>query len=279
MAKKLSPTSWKLSLTSWSLRACTLDEAAAISKAIGINALDLGYFYGPALDKATLLAEPDKLAERVQKLGIAVPNFYHLFGSTLADRNLADPGQRAQNEADLKAVARFCKAAGIPTIFVLPGVCNPGQGRDEALRLSAESLRRLHAITAEAGVQLTIEPHVHSFTESPAIVLDLLGQVPGLKLTLDYGHFVCLGWRQDEIDVLAPFAAHVHLRQARPGALQAKVHEGTINFEALLATLRDAGFDGALALEYVNQDYMNTLYDDVLTETIALRDKVRAWLA
>ena len=106
-----------------------------------------------------------------------------------------------------------------------------------------------------------------------------LGQVPGLKLTLDYAHFVCLGWRQDEIDVLAPFAAHVHLRQARPGALQAKVHEGTINFEALLATLRDGGFDGALALEYVNQDYMNTLYDDVLTETIALRDKVRAWLA
>lgn len=268
----------RLSLTSWSLRACTLPEAVAISKALGIDALDLGYFYGPALDKAALLAAPLQAAERVRELGIEVPNFYHLFGSSLADRNLADPGQRSRNDKDLAAVAQFCRAAEIPTIFVLPGVCNPGQGRGEALRQSAESLRRLVAITAEAGVQLTIEPHVHSFTESPQLVLDLLGEVPGLRLTLDYAHFVCLGWRQDEIDVLAPHAAHVHLRQARPGALQAKVHEGTINFEAQLATLRDAGFEGALALEYVNQDYMATLYDDVLTETIALRDRVRAWL-
>jgi sugar phosphate isomerase/epimerase len=268
----------KLSLTSWSLRACTLVEAAAISKALGINALDLGYFYGPALDKAALLAAPEKTAETVRRLGVDVPNFYHLFGATLTDRNLADPNHHSQNESDFKSVARFCKAAGIPTVFVLPGVCNPGQGRSDAMRESAKCLNRLQAIAAEAGVQLTIEPHVHSFAESPQIVLDLLGLTPGLKLTLDYAHFVCLGWRQDEIDVLAPYAAHVHLRQARPGALQAKVHEGTINFEAQFASLRDAGFEGALALEYVNQDYMATLYDDVLTETIALRDKVRAWL-
>ncbi len=121
-------------------------------------------------------------------------------------------------------------------------------------------------------MQLTIEPHVHSFLESPALTLDLLSRVPGLKLTLDYAHFTCLGWRQDEIDVLAPHAAHVHLRQAKPGALQTKTHQGTINIEAQLATLRAAGYGGRLSLEYVHQDYMETLYDDVLTETILLRD-------
>jgi sugar phosphate isomerase/epimerase len=110
-------------------------------------------------------------------------------------------------------------------------------------------------------------------------VLDLLGQVPGLKLTLDYAHFVCLGWRQDEIDVLAPHAAHVHLRQAKPGFLQTKVGQGTINFEAQCAALRDAGYGGRLSLEFVHQDYMDTLHDDVLTETIILRDRVRAWQA
>jgi hypothetical protein len=71
----------------------------------------------------------------------------------------------------------------------------------------------------------------------------------------------------------------VHLRQARPGALQAKLDQGTINFEAQLGTLRAAGFAGHMALEVVHQDYMDTLYDDVLTETIRLRDRVRAWLA
>jgi sugar phosphate isomerase/epimerase len=269
----------QLSLTSWSLRACTLAEAAAIAKALGIGALDLGYFYGPALDKALLLAAPGRLAEQVRALDLAVPSFYHLFGTSLADRNLADRAYRSANEADLKQVGAFCAEAGIPTLFVLPGVCNPGQSRAQALTESAESLRRLLPIAAEHSVQLTIEPHVHSYLESPQLVLDLLGQVPGLKLTLDYAHFICLGWRQDEIDALAPHAAHVHLRQAKPGFLQTKVTQGTINFEAQCAALRDAGYGGRLSLEFVHQDYMDTVYDDVLTETIILRDRVRAWQA
>lgn len=266
----------RLSLTSWSLRSCTLTEAVGISRVLGIDALDLGYFYRPALDKGAVLAEPERTAEMVRQLGVDVPCFYHLFGTTLADRNLANPAHRGANEQDFASVAAFCREAAIPTVFVLPGVCNPGQGRAEALEQSAETLRRLLPIAERAGVQLTIEPHVHSYLESPSITLDLLHRVPGLKLTLDYAHFVCLGWRQDEIDVLAPHAAHVHLRQARPGVLQAKLLQGTINMEAQLATLRAAGFSGCVALEVVHQDYMDTLYDDVLSETIALRDLVRA---
>jgi sugar phosphate isomerase/epimerase len=119
---------------------------------------------------------------------------------------------------------------------------------------------------------------VHSYLESPNLTLELLGRVPGLKLVLDYAHFVCLGYRQEEIDLLAPHAAHVHLRQARMGALQTKLEQGTINFPALLGTLRESGFGGFLALEYVHQDYMGTLFDDVLTETVKLRDLVRRYL-
>jgi hypothetical protein len=33
-------------------------------------------------------------------------------------------------------------------------------------------------------------------------------------------------------------------------------------------TLRDSGYQGAMSLEYVHQDYMDTRYDDVITETI-----------
>lgn len=268
----------RLSLTSWSLPSCTLAEVAGVARALGIGALDLGYFYRSALDRAALLAEPERVAEQVRGLGIDVANFYHLFGADVAERNLADPASQADNERDFAAVARFCKAAGIGTVFVLPGICNPGQGRAEAAMQAAKTLRHLVGIAHAEGVQLTVEPHVHSFLESPAATLALLDRVPGLKLTLDYAHFVCLGWRQDEIDALAASAAHIHLRQARPGVLQAKFGQGTINFPALLATLRDAEYDGCLALEAVHQGYMDTLHDDVVTETVAMRDAVRAWI-
>src|SRR5262249_17680469 len=158
------------------------------------------------------------------------------------------------------------KTAGIATVFVLPGVVNPGQGRTEALAQSAKNLNRLQPIAEEAGVTLTVEPHVHSYLESPKLALQLIEKVPGLKLTLDYAHFTCRGWRQEEIDVLAAHAAHMHMRQAKPGALQTKGHEGTINMDAQLATLKAAGYAGYLSLEYVHQDYMATVFDDVLSE-------------
>lgn len=267
----------QLSLTSWSLRSCTLAEAAAVTRAIGVEAIDLGYFYRPALDRAALIADPDSAADCVRALGMTVPCFYHLFGDGLADRNMADPSAHGDNIEDFRVVCRFLARARIPTVFVLPGVVNPGQSRREALAASAEGLKHLVEIGGAAGVTVTVEPHVHSFLESPGLTLELLDRVPGLRLTLDYAHFTCLGWRQEEIDVLAPHAAHVHLRQARPGALQAKDGEGAINMEAQFGALRDAGFDGWLALEVVHQDYMATLYDDVLTETVALRDRFRAW--
>ncbi|MFI5409310.1 sugar phosphate isomerase/epimerase family protein [Kaistia sp. UC242_56] len=269
----------KLSLTTWSLRSLTLQEAAGLSNLLGIGALDLGYFYRPGLDREALIADPDGTADRVLQLGVALPNLYHLFGSSLSDRNLADPVNRERNEADFRAVVRFAKRGGLETVFVLPGVVNPGQDRASALAESAESLRRLVAIAAPAGIQLTVEPHVHSYLESPTLVLDLLDRVPGLKLTLDYAHFACLGYRQEEIDGLAPHAAHVHLRQARAGVLQCKLSLGTLNFGAMLGTLKGAGYNGYLSIEYVHQDYMDGQHDDVLTETVDMRDCVREWLA
>lgn len=269
----------KLSITSWSFPACTLGEAAGIARALGIPALDLGYFYRSAVDKTAILTDPEGAAEWVRSLPVAVPSFYHLFGGSVADRNLADPASREANRRDFAQVARFCRSAQIPTIFVLPGVVNPGQSRDDAMQASSSALGELVELANGEGVTLTIEPHVHSLLQSPAQTRELLDRTPGLKLTLDHAHFVCMGYRQEEIDVLVPDAAHIHLRQARPGALQAKFHEGTIDFHALIGLLARLDYRGALAIEYVHQGYMNTLFDDVLTETVTMRDAVQACLA
>jgi sugar phosphate isomerase/epimerase len=267
----------RLSVTSWSFPQLTLPEVAGLARVLGIGAIDVGLFYRSALDKAEILRDPLAAAERLGGLGVEVANYYHLFGESLADRNLARPGTLDANLRDLEAVLRFAEAAAIPTVFILPGVVNPGQSRAAAARVAAESLRALLEVPG-ARETVCVEPHVHSWAESPDLVRRLIDET-GVRLALDYAHFVCLGFRQEEIDPLAPHAAHVHLRQARPGALQTKFAQGTINFPALLATLREAGYRGTLALEAVHQDYMGTLHDDVLTETVLMRDAVRGWLA
>lgn len=270
----------KLCTTCWSFPALTLQECAGLARVLGLEGLDIGLFYRSALDKARILAAPEAYGAEVrgQLGGLTASNLFYLFGEGLAGRNLATGTGEAENLADFRKVLAFCKAAGVPSVFILPGLVNPGQSRAQAFAASAAALRPLVAAGQEAGVIVTIEPHVHGLLESVAMTLEMVEAVPGLKLTLDFAHFVTLGYRQEDIEPLVPHAAHMHLRQARPGVLQAKMEEGTINFPAVLGALRAAGYSGWLAIEYVHQNYMATLYDDVLTETVKMRDSVRDWL-
>lgn len=270
----------KLSITSWSFPLLTLDEVAAVAKAIGMEGLDIGYFYRSALDKARLLQAPEAYGHEIaSRLPLPASNLYHLFGNSLGERNLALPGHRDENLADFKQVLKFCKAAGAPTVFILPGVINGSQTRNDALGETVESLKPLVEAGQEAGIEVCVEPHVHSYLETPALTAEMCARAPGVKLALDYAHFAVSGYRQEEIDMLIPWLGHAHLRQARPGALQAKMDQGTLNFPAMFAAFRQAGFDGYVASEYVHQDYFDTLHDDVMSETIKMRDLFRAWRA
>ena len=266
----------KLSLTSWSFPACNLQECAAISRALGIGALDVGLSYRSGLNKSEILADPKAAAESLRSLGVTVPNYYHLFGEGLSGQNLSLPGTISLNIKDIDSVLAFADAADIASVFILPGIINPGQSRDQAAQQATESIKALLEVATHHNAKLCVEPHVQSWAESPALTQRLIDQT-GIGLALDYSHFTCLGYRQDEIDPLAKHATHVHLRQAKMGHLQTKFAQGTLNFPAMFATLRDAGYQGYLALEAVHQDYMNTLTEDVLTETILLRDCFQNW--
>lgn len=267
----------KLSATAWSFPQLTLKEIIGVLKALGINSVDIGLFYNSALSRDRLLNDGKAYAQELLDLDIDFANLYYLLGDGLAERNLADGKSLKENIEDFKKLMPFLKTAKIPSIMLLPGVLNKGQNRQDALKETVISLKELLPIAKANDVILTIEPHVHSYLESPTLVLELLEQV-SVKLTLDYAHFVALGYRQEEIDKLLPHAAHIHLRQARAGALQAKLEQGTINFPAVLASLKEQNYKGYLSIEYVHQDYMNTLYDDVLTETVKMRDLVRRFL-
>jgi sugar phosphate isomerase/epimerase len=258
----------RLTVTSWSFPACTLVEAWGIAQALGFQAMDLGLLHGAALDRGRIIADPEGAAGALG--GIAASNLYWLFGADIAQNAVSDPGARARNEAEFVQVCRFARAAGCPSIFVLPGITGPS-----AFDAAAAGLRGLVAVAEAHGIQLTVEPHVGGLLASPSQTFRMLDAVPGLRLTLDYAHFVCLGFRQEDIDPLIPHAAHLHMRQARPGALQAKWGEGVLDFTAMVGRLRDAEYQGYVAVEYVHQGYMNTLFDDVLTETVAMRDHLR----
>ena len=65
------------------------------------------------------------------------------------------------------------------------------------------------------------------------------------------------------------------MRQAK-GYLQTKFEEGHQIFRTF-GKLKEAGYDKYLSIEYVHQNYMMTVYDDVLSETIKMRDLFNQW--
>ena len=268
----------KTTITSWSFPQLNLAEVAGLSKVLGLGGVDLGYFYRSSLDRQAMIENPIEYANSLKHLECEFPCLYHLFGDDLVHRNVADLESLDRNVSDFRCAVRFCKEAGIQQIMLLPGMVGPGMTRGQCLENSIQSLRQLVPVARDADLKVGFEPHVHGLIESPAQALDLLGEVPGLGLILDYAHLVCAGYSQESIDVLAPHATHIHLRQAKPGKLQEKLALGTINFNALLGNLKSIGYDAYVAYEYVHQDYMDTLYDDVLTETVLMRDLVNTFL-
>ena len=95
---------------------------------------------------------------------------------------------------------------------------------------------------------------------------------------MDPAHQVVQGFHQQDLDPLWPYARHVHVRQARPGYLQARLEGGTIDFAAVVGSLQAVGYDGAICVENIllpDAAWLTSDCLDPVAETVALRDLLR----
>ena len=99
----------------------------------------------------------------------------------------------------------------------------------------------------------------------------LCEDVPGLRLTLDLSHFELQSVTLDRMLTLVPLAGHLHVRAAKPGAIQVRWRDNETDFAALVAGLRAVGYAGAYCVEYVPMSKWRCDEMDVVTETLATR--------
>jgi sugar phosphate isomerase/epimerase len=125
----------------------------------------------------------------------------------------------------------------------------------------------------------SVEAHVGSIAPEPAEALRLVQAVPGLTLTLDYTHFTRSGLPDSAIEPLVARASHFHARGARKGRLQARLLDNTIDYARVLRAMRKTGYSGYVGVEYVWIDWEHCNEVDNLSETIQLRDFLRAHMS
>lgn len=272
----MASNSLKLAGAAWSWVGATVAEAVAIYRALGVGAIDLLAVPGSRLDTYQLAADPIGQARQLSGLGVELSNLLVFFGTNFCDRaiNSADSSIRSRNLETFRRLLEFCTAAGFHSVTVLPGVEQPPHSRDQALEWTASELNRMNAYAKDAGVLLVYEPHVQSILENPQDALAFARENSEVKLVIDYSHAVSLGHSSAELDPLVPHAGHVHLRQATADKIQARWEEGSIDFPSLVGSLKQAGYQGYLTLEYEHDKFWNMDRCDVMTETIKMRDAV-----
>jgi sugar phosphate isomerase/epimerase len=194
--------------------------------------------------------------------------------------NHPDPEERERSRALFADMLELAVLIGAPGLTMLPGIDWPGETHEDSFRRSVEELGRRAEEARARGVRFSVEPHLGSIAQDPGEAARLCDATQGLvELTLDYSHFVYQGYAEDEIEPLVARARHFHARGARASRMQAPLKDSTIDFERMVDAMLAAGYEGDVGLEYLWIDWEHLNECDTVSETILLRDRLRAKLA
>jgi sugar phosphate isomerase/epimerase len=170
----------------------------------------------------------------------------------------------------------YAVACGSRHVTALPGVVFEDEEPAASWERCCRELAWRVAEARRRGITFGVEAHVGSIAPTPEEALRLARSVPGLTLTLDYTHFTKGGWPDSAIEPLLARASHFHARGARKGRLQVGLQQNIIDYARVLRAMQKAGYRGYIGVEYVWIDWEHCNEVDNLSETIQMRDFLRA---
>lgn len=250
----------------------------ALLRLLGFKYVDIGLFErSEELKPSQLLAAPRGFLEQLQcDLKCAGLQVADVFLQTGVDpfefaANNPSPLVRARNRKTFLAALDLCSALDCAHMTGLPGVWHEGVENAADLASAADEARWRQHVASGAGISYAVEAHVGSICAGIASARTFLDAVPGLTLTLDYGHFVFANILSREVHPLLSFASHIHVRGGAPKRLQTSVSENEIDFAGMVRRLQKQEYAGFFAIEYVWTGWQQCNRTDNVSETILLR--------
>jgi sugar phosphate isomerase/epimerase len=205
------------------------------------------------------------VARTIRDSGLRVSSFNCGFSHALND---PDSSARDQVDTEFRGLLELAASVGCSVFTVQTGGHGNTVGRVESFERALEGLQRLVSAAQGTGIRLSFEPHWGAVVEKPADALHMARRLwPDVGITYDPSHFVM----QTDIDSLEEteplldYAVHVHVRNASPGKMQVSMDEGVVDFAWLVRALRERGYEGALAVEYL---------EAAESEAVKLRDEL-----
>ncbi len=249
-------------------------QALQLISMLGFKGVDIGLFEDrshlqPSSEFANVSRSARNLKKKLDDQGLVAADLFLQLALDYESYavNQPQPQRRRQaREAFLKALdyAAGCKGKHLSG---LPGVFFKEESRRDSLARAAEELAWRVEKAREYRIVFAIEPHIGSFADTPARAAKLVQDVPGLTLTLDYGHHFPRGFREQEIESLIQYSSHFHARGTNKHSGSSSLADNTLDWKRIFAVMEKTGYRGWIELEYGGND---------LTETVRLRDYFRS---
>ena len=224
-----------------------LDEIFADFRYAGMDAIELMH---------TALA-PDDAVSRIAAL--SRKHRLPVLGTSYS----ANMWRREEHDAILEQartlISRLAKLGG-RTLGTSVG--NAGKPKTpEQLDAQADLLRRLVVICRDHGVVLNLHNHIYEVADQEHDLRGTLQRIPDVKLGPDIDWLV--GAKVDPLDFIRRYGKSIvfaHLRDRKAdGVWSEAMGEGSLDYAAVAAELRKAGFAGGLVIELAHpKDFQPT---------------------
>jgi len=262
------------------------EQVCDLARLLSFDAIDLQLCgersrIKPADVRAAPQAWARRVGESLSKHDMLVADIFFIASADYTTMAVNHPseGERRRGAELFGAALGFAAAVGSPGMTVMPGMEFEGVSHEASLERAAQELRLRCRQAGDIGLQISVEPHIRSVIQSPADIGRLLDMVPDLQVTLDHSHILRQGLPQFATDGFAPRVRHYHARCTAPNRLQVPMRENELDFETAVEHLSAIGYVGYFAVEYTLLQREDIAELDVLSETILLRDRLRAAIA
>jgi sugar phosphate isomerase/epimerase len=244
--------------------------------------VDIGLFeershLWPSREFANIGASAQKLQQKLADHGLKAADIFLQMAPDFTPYAINHPeaARREHARAWFLKTLEYAAGCGCGHVTTLPGIHFESEPYADSLARSAEELAWRVEQARQYQLIFGVEAHVGSIVPDPVSAAQLVQQVPGLTLTLDYTHFTRLGLLDAAVEPLVPYASHFHIRGARPGRLQESFARNVIDYRRVFEVMQATAYQGWLGIEYVWIDWEHCNECDNLSETILFRDFFR----
>lgn len=213
---------------------------------VEINVLEGGGYLG----LHTPPGEASRAAGRCRELGIRIAsvstNLHNVYALSSADYS-----RRRHGEYIALKMIELAAAAGARVVQIVPGVACPDTPYDRACALARETLARLAAEAAAAGVVIGIENVANHFLSGPAELARFVRELdsPAVGIYFDTGNARAGGYPEQWLRTVGPLLVNVHVKDYRPVSGEyAAALAGAVDWPAVMRELRRASYKGDLIL-------------------------------